>query len=109
MSVIDVYAESPRDRSSVRSEYGGRFLILSPPENLNPMPMFLKEIGWLDYLAFGTVAFVVTRGFMNGCSGEIGLFVHSGGLDEGVFVGPKPVWFVRQAIGDRQQVFAWIF
>ncbi len=39
------------------------------------MPMFLQEIGWLDYLAFGTVAFLVIRGFINGCSGEIGRFV----------------------------------
>lgn len=33
---------------------------------------FLKEMGALDYLAFGAVIFLVVRGFVRGCSGELG-------------------------------------
>lgn len=36
---------------------------------------FFKEVGALDYLAFGAAAFLVVRGFMRGCSGELGRLV----------------------------------
>jgi uncharacterized membrane protein required for colicin V production len=39
------------------------------------MPAFLKELGWLDALALGTVSFLVLRGFVRGCSGELGRLV----------------------------------
>jgi uncharacterized membrane protein required for colicin V production len=39
------------------------------------MPLFLKEIGWMDGLALCAVLFLVIRGFVCGCSGEIGRFV----------------------------------
>ncbi len=35
------------------------------------MPAFIAQMGLLDYLAFGVVAWLVIRGFMRGCSGEI--------------------------------------
>ena len=39
------------------------------------MPTFIKEIGWVDAVAFGAVAFLVIRGFVRGCSGELGRLV----------------------------------
>ena len=42
------------------------------------MPTFLKEIGWLDGLALAAVAFLVIRGFVSGCSGELGRLVALG-------------------------------
>lgn len=39
------------------------------------MPTILKEIGWVDALAFAAVAFLVIRGFVRGCSGELGRLV----------------------------------
>jgi len=39
------------------------------------MSTFFKEAGILDYLAFGAVAFLIVRGFMRGCSGELGRLV----------------------------------
>jgi len=39
------------------------------------MMTFFKEAGALDYLAFGGIAFLVIRGFMRGCSGELGRLV----------------------------------
>ena len=39
------------------------------------MMTFFKEAGALDYLAFGGVAFLVVRGFVRGCSGELGRLV----------------------------------
>ena len=35
------------------------------------MPAFLAQMSLLDYLAFGAVAWLVIRGFMRGCSGEL--------------------------------------
>ena len=39
------------------------------------MVAFFKEMGVWDLLAFGGVAFLVLRGFVRGCSGEIGRLV----------------------------------
>ncbi|HRT30181.1 MAG TPA: CvpA family protein [Kiritimatiellia bacterium] len=35
------------------------------------MPAFMTQMTPLDYLAFGAVAWLVIRGFMRGCSGEL--------------------------------------
>lgn len=35
----------------------------------------IKQIGWADAFAFGAVAFLVIRGFIRGCSGELGRLV----------------------------------
>ena len=35
------------------------------------MVTFFREMGGWDYLAFGAVAFLVIRGFIRGCSGEL--------------------------------------
>lgn len=35
----------------------------------------LKTIGWVDGLALAAVAFLVIRGFISGCSGELGRIV----------------------------------
>lgn len=39
------------------------------------MLSLLKEIGWIDALSFGAIAFLVIRGFIRGCSGELGRLV----------------------------------
>jgi uncharacterized membrane protein required for colicin V production len=39
------------------------------------MPIILKQIGWLDGLALAAIAFLVIRGFVLGCSGELGRLV----------------------------------
>lgn len=39
------------------------------------MTAFLQEIGWLDGVAFCAIAFLVVRGFVRGCSGELGRLV----------------------------------
>jgi uncharacterized membrane protein required for colicin V production len=39
------------------------------------MPTLLKEIGWIDALAFGALAFLIILGFVRGCSGEVGRLV----------------------------------
>lgn len=39
------------------------------------MLSLLKEIGWIDALSFGALAFLVIRGFVRGCSGELGRLV----------------------------------
>lgn len=35
------------------------------------MPAFIAQMSLLDYLAFGAVAWLVIRGFLRGCSGEV--------------------------------------
>lgn len=39
------------------------------------MPEILKQIGWLDGLALAAIAFLVLRGFVLGCSGELGRLI----------------------------------
>ncbi len=39
------------------------------------MPLLLKDFGTLDYVALGAVAFLVIRGFLRGCSDELGRLV----------------------------------
>jgi len=53
--------------------------------------MFLKEIGWLDGLALAAVAFLVLRGFVRGCSGELGRLVALGAATALGFFGFAPV------------------
>lgn len=36
------------------------------------MVAFLKELSWVDLLTLGALAFLVVRGFVLGCSGEVG-------------------------------------
>lgn len=35
------------------------------------MPAFIGQMGLWDFLAFGAVAWLVVRGFLRGCSGEV--------------------------------------
>ena len=42
------------------------------PCRRNNMLSFIKSISPIDWLTFGIAAFLVFRGFLNGCSGEIG-------------------------------------
>ena len=35
------------------------------------MPAFIAQMSLLDYLAFGAVAWLVIRGFLRGCSGDV--------------------------------------
>jgi len=35
------------------------------------MPAFIGQMGLWDFLAFGAVAWLVIRGFLRGCSGEV--------------------------------------
>ena len=55
------------------------------------MPMFLKEIGWLDGLALAASAFLVIRGFILGCSGELGRLVALGAAAALGYYGFAPV------------------
>lgn len=50
------------------------------------MTTLLEEIGWMDTLAFGAVALLVIRGFVRGCSGEVGgLLALAAALTVGIF------------------------
>lgn len=55
------------------------------------MPTFLKEIGWVDAAAFGAVAFLVVRGFIRGCSGELGRLLAVCAAAGAGFLGFAPV------------------
>ena len=55
------------------------------------MPTFLKDIGWLDGLALAASAFLVIRGFILGCSGELGRLLALGAAAAVGFFGFAPV------------------
>lgn len=51
----------------------------------------LRDIGWMDGLALGVVAFLVILGFVRGCSGEIGRLVAVGAAAALGYFGFVPV------------------
>jgi len=55
------------------------------------MLMTLKDIGWMDGLALGVIAFLVVLGFVRGCSGELGRLVAVGSAAALGFFGFAPV------------------
>jgi len=55
------------------------------------MLTMLKEIGWMDGLALGVIAFLVILGFIRGCSGELGRLVAVGSAAALGYFGFQPV------------------